>query len=210
MSGRAARLSTTPWSAGSRRNVGSTSCPSRAWTRRSSSRSADAQNAVQRQLTVIVYGCSVGGAMARQSGVNVPLWENYAALWLRTAEPPRGSCGAGGQRNWRKSCADICRTGSQSWIPFLVSRTAPPWQSRRRPPGRPATSQDDSASRCGGSEEGCRMGLRDLVYLLYERRLEASLSPSAAPRHVGAMADGNPRWAPSAGMVHASRPPRRG
>ncbi|HXL16799.1 MAG TPA: isoprenyl transferase, partial [Streptosporangiaceae bacterium] len=37
------------------------------------------------------------------------------------------------------------------------------------------------------------MGLRDLVYLVYERRLESSLSPSAAPRHVGVMCDGNRR-----------------
>jgi len=31
------------------------------------------------------------------------------------------------------------------------------------------------------------MGLRDLVYRLYERRLQASLSPDAIPRHVGVM-----------------------
>ena len=56
-----------------------------------------------------------------------------------------------------------------------------------------------SGGRPGGSEEGCRMGLRDLVYRLYEHRLEASLSPAAMPRHVGVMCDGNRRWARSAG-----------
>ena len=29
------------------------------------------------------------------------------------------------------------------------------------------------------------MGLRGLVYRLYERRLEAGLEPQAVPRHVG-------------------------
>ena len=56
----------------------------------------------------------------------------------------------------------------------------------------------------GGSEEGCRMGLRDLAYRLYERRLEASLSPAAIPRHVGVMCDGNRRWARSAGLTDVS------
>ena len=44
------------------------------------------------------------------------------------------------------------------------------------------------------------MGLRDLVYRLYEHRLELSLSPEAIPRHVGVMCDGNRRWARSAGF----------
>ena len=39
------------------------------------------------------------------------------------------------------------------------------------------------------------MGLRQLVYGLYERRLAASLSPAGAPRHVGVILDGNRRWA---------------
>ncbi len=48
------------------------------------------------------------------------------------------------------------------------------------------------------------MGLRDLVYRLYERRLEAALSPQAIPRHVGVMCDGNRRWARSAGLADVS------
>jgi short-chain Z-isoprenyl diphosphate synthase len=45
------------------------------------------------------------------------------------------------------------------------------------------------------------MGLRDLAYRLYERRIEASLSPQSIPRHVGVMCDGNRRWARSAGLA---------
>ena len=48
------------------------------------------------------------------------------------------------------------------------------------------------------------MGLRDLVYRVYEHRLEATLSPQAIPRHVGVMCDGNRRWARSAGMADIS------
>ena len=49
------------------------------------------------------------------------------------------------------------------------------------------------------------MGVRNLVYRLYERRLEASLSPGAIPTHVGVMVDGNRRWARSAGFPDVSR-----
>src|SRR4051794_41762792 len=38
------------------------------------------------------------------------------------------------------------------------------------------------------------MGLRQLVYGVYERRLAASLSQAGAPRHVGVILDGNRRW----------------
>jgi short-chain Z-isoprenyl diphosphate synthase len=48
------------------------------------------------------------------------------------------------------------------------------------------------------------MRIRDLVYRLYARRLEASLSPDAIPRHVGVMCDGNRRWARSAGLTDIS------
>jgi short-chain Z-isoprenyl diphosphate synthase len=48
------------------------------------------------------------------------------------------------------------------------------------------------------------MGLRSLVYRLYERRIGASLSPQAVPRHVGVMCDGNRRWARSAGLADVS------
>jgi len=43
------------------------------------------------------------------------------------------------------------------------------------------------------------MGLRDLVYGLYERRLGAVLDPAGIPRHVGVILDGNRRWARASG-----------
>jgi short-chain Z-isoprenyl diphosphate synthase len=48
------------------------------------------------------------------------------------------------------------------------------------------------------------MGLRQLVYGVYERRLAGSLPPAAVPRHVGVLMDGNRRWARarSAGPSH--------
>jgi len=48
------------------------------------------------------------------------------------------------------------------------------------------------------------MGFRSLVYRLYERRLEAALSPQAIPRHVGVMCDGNRRWARWVGLTDVS------
>ena len=54
------------------------------------------------------------------------------------------------------------------------------------------------------------MRLRGLAYRLYERRLEAALSPPAIPRHVGVMCDGNRRWARSAGLTDVSSGHRAG
>src|SRR5215471_17753815 len=54
------------------------------------------------------------------------------------------------------------------------------------------------------------MGLRDLVYRLYERRLEASLTPAAVPRHVGVLCDGHRRWAREAGLLDVSSGHRKG
>jgi short-chain Z-isoprenyl diphosphate synthase len=54
------------------------------------------------------------------------------------------------------------------------------------------------------------MGLRDLLYRLYERRLEGSLPQSQVPRHVGVMCDGNRRWARSAGLMDVSNGHRAG
>jgi short-chain Z-isoprenyl diphosphate synthase len=48
------------------------------------------------------------------------------------------------------------------------------------------------------------MRLLDPVYRIYERRLEASLSPQAVPRHVGVILDGNRRWARLAGLSDVS------
>jgi short-chain Z-isoprenyl diphosphate synthase len=54
------------------------------------------------------------------------------------------------------------------------------------------------------------MGLRGLIYRLYEYRLERSLSPRAIPRHVGVMCDGNRRWARSAGLTDVSSGHQKG
>ena len=44
------------------------------------------------------------------------------------------------------------------------------------------------------------MGLDDLLYGVYERRLARRLSRAAVPRHVGVMLDGNRRWARANGF----------
>jgi short-chain Z-isoprenyl diphosphate synthase len=44
------------------------------------------------------------------------------------------------------------------------------------------------------------MGLRDLIYRLYESRLERALESDVKPRHVGVILDGNRRWARAMGM----------
>jgi len=45
------------------------------------------------------------------------------------------------------------------------------------------------------------VGLRELIYTAYERRLEADLESASLPRHVGVMCDGNRRWAREMGFV---------
>ncbi len=54
------------------------------------------------------------------------------------------------------------------------------------------------------------MGARDLVYRLYERRLERSLPPGDCPRHVGVILDGNRRWARSMGLADVNTGHQRG
>src|SRR6201986_5673949 len=54
------------------------------------------------------------------------------------------------------------------------------------------------------------MGFRSLIYRLYARRLEDSLTPEAVPRHVGVMCDGNRRWARSAGLLDVSTGHQKG
>ncbi|MDQ1645087.1 MAG: short-chain Z-isoprenyl diphosphate synthase [Cryptosporangiaceae bacterium] len=44
------------------------------------------------------------------------------------------------------------------------------------------------------------MGLRNLLYSAYERRLLTTLAHRPAPRHVGVIVDGNRRWAKEAGF----------
>ena len=54
------------------------------------------------------------------------------------------------------------------------------------------------------------MGLRDLVYGVYERRLLHGLAGVPGPRHVGVILDGNRRWARAAGSDDVSTGHRRG
>ena len=54
------------------------------------------------------------------------------------------------------------------------------------------------------------MGLRDVVYGVYERRLLHALADAPRPRHVGVILDGNRRWAKAAGAHDVSTGHRRG
>ncbi|GAA3838012.1 isoprenyl transferase [Sphaerisporangium flaviroseum] len=54
------------------------------------------------------------------------------------------------------------------------------------------------------------MGVRDLVYRLYERRLETKLSSDPIPRHVGVIVDGNRRWARAMGLRDVSHGHQKG
>jgi len=48
------------------------------------------------------------------------------------------------------------------------------------------------------------VGLRDLLYGLYEQRLARSLAGAPVPRHVGVILDGNRRWARAVGSDPSS------
>ena len=54
------------------------------------------------------------------------------------------------------------------------------------------------------------MGLRDVVYGVYERRLLHTLADTPRPRHVGVILDGNRRWAKAAGADDVATGHRRG
>jgi short-chain Z-isoprenyl diphosphate synthase len=48
------------------------------------------------------------------------------------------------------------------------------------------------------------MGVRELVYGVYERRLEATLDTDRTPKHIGVILDGNRRWAKAYGETVAT------
>ncbi len=52
--------------------------------------------------------------------------------------------------------------------------------------------------------------VRDVVYRLYERRVEADLPTDVIPRHVGVILDGNRRWARSMGLADVNSGHQRG
>ncbi|MEU8343038.1 short-chain Z-isoprenyl diphosphate synthase [Actinomadura meyerae] len=52
--------------------------------------------------------------------------------------------------------------------------------------------------------------VRDAVYRLYERRVEADLPTDVIPRHVGVILDGNRRWARSMGLADVNTGHQRG
>jgi short-chain Z-isoprenyl diphosphate synthase len=54
------------------------------------------------------------------------------------------------------------------------------------------------------------VGLRDVVYGVYERRLAQTLPDGPRPRHVGVILDGNRRWAKAAGANDVATGHRRG
>jgi short-chain Z-isoprenyl diphosphate synthase len=54
------------------------------------------------------------------------------------------------------------------------------------------------------------VGVRELIYGVYERRLQRSLGDSPRPRHVGVILDGNRRWARAAGQSDVSHGHRAG
>src|SRR5215475_15069820 len=76
--------------------------------------------------------------------------------------------------------------------------------------GTARVRQHDTVRKLGDGGERVAMGLRDLVYRLYERRLEASLSGHSIPRHVGVILDGNRRWARSVGLADVSSGHQKG
>jgi short-chain Z-isoprenyl diphosphate synthase len=57
---------------------------------------------------------------------------------------------------------------------------------------------------------GARQQVRDLLTLVYERRLARALEGAELPRHVGVLADGNRRWARASGLVDVNDGHRRG
>lgn len=54
------------------------------------------------------------------------------------------------------------------------------------------------------------MGVRDVIYGVYERRLARAIAGAPRPRHVGVILDGNRRWARASGADDVATGHRRG
>jgi short-chain Z-isoprenyl diphosphate synthase len=57
---------------------------------------------------------------------------------------------------------------------------------------------------------GARQKVRDLLTVVYERRLARALEGAELPRHVGVLADGNRRWARASGLEDVNDGHRKG
>jgi short-chain Z-isoprenyl diphosphate synthase len=60
------------------------------------------------------------------------------------------------------------------------------------------------------SRVGARQKVRDVLTVVYERRLARALEGAALPRHVGVLTDGNRRWARASGLEDVNDGHRRG
>jgi short-chain Z-isoprenyl diphosphate synthase len=69
-------------------------------------------------------------------------------------------------------------------------------------------NRDGAAARWRGGSEAAL--LKEIVYRVYERQLEAQVRRSAIPRHIGVILDGNRRFARIAGLSSAAEGHRRG
>ena len=97
----------------------------------------------------------------------------------------------------------IDRAGTRSRLRHRIFRSGP--RSGRRE-GHHRDAPDDPGPRRRGGPPAGRVpsrfvGVRDLLYSVYERRLRRELAGASRPRHVALMLDGNRRWARDAGLV---------
>ena len=92
-----------------------------------------------------------------------------------------------------------------------VRRTGKPHTRDARRDGAPRRPSDEDGRLTSAiRHSGPYAALRDLVYRLYERRVEKSLPTDITPRHVGVILDGNRRWARSMGITDVNTGHQRG
>ncbi len=146
-----------------------------------------------------------GGVGVRAVLTSAELVAFLDTVLSETDSADSGSADSGSADSGSADSGSADPDGAETEMAGPVGRLPDPHSSASaRRTRQPGSSQAAVRCRSGGSEEGCRMGLRGLVYRLYERRLEAGLAPQAIPRHVGVMCDGNRRWAKSAGLADVS------
>ena len=79
-----------------------------------------------------------------------------------------------------------------------------------RPDGVRRNPLDGAVLMAAIRSSGPYAAIRDAVYRMYERRVEASLPTDITPRHVGVILDGNRRWARSMGLADVNTGHQRG